>query len=309
MSDLAKNIVGLSPAIVALRDYVPKVARSRATVLITGATGTGKERLAHALHMSGPRNRCPFVAINCAALPDNLIESELFGYERGAFTGAVNSSKGHIVRADGGSLFLDEVGEMSLHAQAKLLRTMESRQVLPVGGTREIPVDVRIIAATNQPLEALVERKLFRMDLYYRLNVARLELPPLHERKEDIPVLFSHMVSELNGREAATVGAPDAELLACMLAHDWPGNVRELRNLVEAIFIDPPVGRVQLDHLPPTFRALFGKYRLAHPGEMDHLLDVLQQTNWNKAEAAKRLNWSRMTLYRKLEKYNIQRAC
>jgi DNA-binding NtrC family response regulator len=308
VSDLAKTIVGMSPAMVALRDYVPKVARSRATVLITGATGTGKERLAHALHASGPRSRHPFVAINCAALPDNLIESELFGFERGAFTGAVSASKGHIVRADGGSLFLDEIGEMSLHAQAKLLRTMESRQVLPVGGSREVPVDVRIIAATNQPLETLVERKVFRIDLYYRLNVARLELPPLHARREDIPLLFNYMVRELNGRENRTVGEPDAELLDCLMAHDWPGNVRELRNLVEAIFIDPPIGRVRLDDLPPMFRALFARYRFAHSTEMDRLLEVLQQTNWNKAEAAKRLNWSRMTLYRKLEKYNIHRS-
>jgi DNA-binding NtrC family response regulator len=309
VSGLADTIVGISPAMVALRDYLPKVARSRATVLITGATGTGKERLAHALHASGPRSRHPFVAINCAALPDNLIESELFGFERGAFTGAVSSSRGHIVRADGGSLFLDEIGEMSLHAQAKLLRTIESRHVLPVGGSREVAVDVRIIAATNQPLETLVERKAFRLDLYYRLNVARLELPPLHERREDIPVLFGDMVRELNGRENRAVGEPDAEFLYCLMAHDWPGNVRELRNLVEAIFIDPPDGRVRLDHLPPVFRKLFGKYRVARSGEMDHLLEVLQETNWNKAEAAKRLNWSRMTLYRKLEKYNIHRSC
>src|SRR5262249_29834676 len=166
--------------------------------------------------------------------------AELFGHERGAFTGAVHSSPGHIVRANGGSLFLDEIGEMSLHAQAKLLRTIETRQVIPVGGSREMPVDIRIIAATNQPLEALVEKKQFRIDLYYRLNVARLELPPLEERKEDIPLLFNYMLREFNGREKRSVGEPDHELLRCLMAYNWPGNVRELRNLVEAVFVDPP---------------------------------------------------------------------
>ena len=309
MVDLGDAIIGNSPAMVALRDYLPKVAQSRATVLITGATGTGKERLAHTLHAFGPRSRHPFVAVNCAALPESLIEAELFGHDRGAFTGAVHSSKGHIVRANGGSLFLDEIGEMSLHAQAKLLRTIETRQVIPVGGSREVPVDIRIMAATNQALEVLVEKKQFRIDLYYRLNVARLELPPLEERKEDIPLLFNHMLREFNGRENRSVGEPDYELLRCLMAHNWPGNIRELRNLVEAVFIDPPVGRIHLSDLPPTFRALFSQYQFTHSSEADRLLEVLQQTNWNKAEAAKRLNWSRMTLYRKLEKYHIDRSC
>jgi two-component system response regulator HydG len=282
----------------ALRAYLPKVARSPATVLITGATGTGKERVARALHALGPRSRRPFVAVNCAALPDSLIESEMFGHERGAFTGAVSAFKGHVVQADGGTLFLDEIGEMSLYAQAKLLRVLETHEVMPVGAVRAIAVDLRVIAATNLPLEALMQNGNFRSDLYYRLNVARLDLPALKDRPEDIPLLFRHAVEELNRRDQRAVGAPDGELLRCLMAHDWPGNVRELRNLVEAIFIDPPSGYIGFADLPPVFRNMLMRYRTSAPSERDRLMGALEQTNWNKAEAAKQLNWSRMTLYR-----------
>jgi two-component system response regulator HydG len=308
MRDVTEMVPGISPAMAALRAYLPKVARSPATVLITGATGTGKERVARALHTLGPRGRRLFVAVNCAALPDSLIESELFGHERGAFTGAVSASKGYMAQADGGTLFLDEIGEMSLHAQAKLLRVLETHEVVPVGAGRAISVDLRVIAATNLPLEALVQNGSFRADLYYRLNVARLELPALKDRPEDIPLLFRHAVEELNLRDRGSVGVPDDELLPCLLAHDWPGNVRELRNLVEAIFIDPPSGCIGLADLPPVFRDMFMRYRTSVPSERDRLMGVLERTNWNKAEAAKELQWSRMTLYRKLAKYHIDRS-
>ena len=308
MPDLADSIVGMSAAIVALRDYLPKVARSSATVLITGATGSGKERIAQAIHTLGPRARHPFVAINCAALPDSLIESELFGYERGAFTGAVSSAVGHIVRADSGTLFMDEIGEMSGHAQAKILRVLETRAVRPIGASREQSVDIRVIAATNQPLEQLVEAGRFRPDLYYRLNVARLALPPLRERREDIPLLVRYAIAQRNARERMTVGDPDPELLRCLIAHDWPGNVRELNNVVEAVFIDPPLGPVTLAHLPGPFREVFARYRTAAEPERDRLLRVLEQTNWNKVEAARQLKWSRMTLYRKLAKYSLHKS-
>jgi len=248
------------------------------------------------------------VAINCAALPDGLIEAELFGHERGAFTGAIGTSKGHIVQANGGTLFLDEIGEMSPHTQVKLLRVLEAREVTPIGATRPLPVDIRVIAATNQPLERLLVKKKFRIDLYYRLNVVRLELPPLKDRKEDIPLLLSQAIKEMNQRDHCSVGAPDNELMECLLAHDWPGNVRELRNLVEAVFIDPPPGRIGLHDLPPVFRELFCSYRTGPNAEMERMLDILKETNWNKAEAAKQLNWSRMTLYRKLAKYQIDRS-
>ena len=306
--DLAEAIVGVSPAITALRAYLPKVARSSATVLITGATGSGKERIAEAIHALGPRADGPFVAVNCAALPDTLIESELFGHERGAFTGAIAASTGHLARADHGTLFLDEIGEMSAHAQAKLLRVLETRKVQPVGGSRSIAVDIRVIAATNLPLEALVTSGGFRVDLYYRLNVARLELPPLKDRREDIPLLLRHAIGERNAREQCAVGAPDPELLHCLMAHDWPGNVRELNNLVEAIFIDPPQGQIGLRHLPSVFRAMFVRYQTSVASERDRLICALEQTHWNKAKAAKQLQWSRMTLYRKLTKYRIDRS-
>jgi DNA-binding NtrC family response regulator len=305
--DLAETIVGVSPTIVALRAYLPKVARSSATVLITGSTGSGKERIAQAIHELGPRAERPFVALNCAALPDGLVESELFGHERGAFTGAVTASVGHVARADGGTLFMDEIGEMSAHAQAKLLRVLETRKVQPVGAGRAVPVDVRFIAATNRPLESLVADGAFRTDLYYRLNVARLSLPPLKERREDIPLLLDHAIGHLNARDRCSVGRPDPELLRCLVAYEWPGNVRELNNLVESIFIDPPQGPIGLAHLPPTFREMFARYRTSVASERDQLVLALQQTNWNKVQAARHLKWSRMTLYRRLAKYELHR--
>jgi transcriptional regulator with PAS, ATPase and Fis domain len=303
--DLKETIVGVSPSIVALRDYLPKVARSKATVLITGETGTGKDQVAEILHSLGPRSHRPFVAINCAAMPDGLVESELFGHEKGSFTGAIGTSKGHILRSNGGTLFLDEIGEMSPYAQAKLLRVIETREVMPVGADKPISVDVRIIAATNQLLENLVEMKRFRADLFYRLNVARLDLPALKDRKEDIPLLLNNAIEELNRRDHCSVGPPEGELLECLMAHDWPGNIRELRNLVEAIFIDPPRGRITLNDLPPVSREVFGRYRMSNSEERDLLVAALRKTQWNKAEAAKQLSWSRMTLYRKMAKYQI----
>jgi two-component system response regulator HydG len=304
---LEESIVGVSPAIVALRAYLPKVARSNATVLITGATGSGKERVAQAIHAVGPRAQRPFVPVNCAALPESLVESELFGHERGAFTGAVSASRGLIGRADGGSLFLDEIGEMHPHAQAKLLRVLETKEVLPIGASRATPVDVRVIAATNQPLEERVTAAAFRKDLFYRLNIVRLDLPALKERREDIPVLLRHIIARLNARDGCSVGGPDPDLLRCLMAHDWPGNVRELWNLLEAIFIDPPRGPIAIEHLPPVFRQMFLRYRTTIGSERDRLICVLEQTQWNKAEAARHLNWSRMTLYRKLAQYELDR--
>lgn len=306
--DLSKVIVGESPSMLAIKAYLPKVAKSSATVLITGATGTGKECVARAIHGLSSRDRNPFVAINCSAIPDSLVESELFGHVKGAFTGADTVSKGHVVEADSGTLFLDEVGEMNLQTQVRLLRVLETRMVTPVGSARPIPVNVRVIAATNQHLDRLVTSGRFRDDLYYRLNVARLDLPPLRERKEDIPLLISSIMGEMNTRDNRSVSLPDSELLHCLLAHDWPGNVRELRNLFEVIFIDPPSGCIRLNNLPPVFRDLFASYRQNSDLERGRLVDALQHANWNKAKAAKQLNWSRMTLYRKLTKYNIQQS-
>jgi two-component system response regulator HydG len=303
------GLFGASAAISQLRGYLAKVALSDATVLVTGETGTGKERVASAVHRLGPRAARPFVAVNCAAIPDSLFETEMFGHERGAFTGAQSSFPGRFVQADGGTLFLDEVGEMTPPAQAKLLRVLEDRTVIPVGSLRRQAVDVRIIAASNERLEELVAERRFRADLFYRLNVARIEMPPLRARPEDIGPIVDQFIAEQNRRRSLHVGRPDTALLDHMRRYDWPGNVRELRNMVEALFIDPPDGRaVGVGDLPPAFRRLFEQNRSAGEPERDRLVNVLRQTNWNKVEAARQMNWSRMTLYRKLAKYDLDPA-
>ena len=303
----ARNgLFGDSSAIAELRRYLGKVAVSDATVLVTGETGTGKEPVASTIHQLSARSAGPFVAVNCSAIPETLLESELFGHERGAFTGASSNFPGRFVQSDGGTLFLDEIGEMSPMGQAKLLRVLEERAVTAIGSLRRRPVDVRVIAASNQRLEQMVERRQFRADLYYRLNVARIELPPLRARPEDIAPIVSHFIDEQNRRRSMRVGRPDPALLARMRRYNWPGNVRELRNLVEALFIDPPEGRaVRLDDLPTAFRRLFKEDRSAGEGERERLIEVLRETNWNKMEAARQMHWSRMTLYRKLAKYAL----
>ena len=301
------GIVGSSPAIANLIDYLPKVARSRATVLVTGETGTGKERVAQTIHALSARADRRFVVVNCSALPDNLIESELFGHARGAFTGAVEAVKGRLIEADGGTLFLDEIGEMSLYAQAKLLRVLETQEVQPLGGAPRRSVDVRIIAATNRDLEQEVADRRFRADLFYRLNVARILVPPLRERPGDVALLAAAVIAEFNSRDAADVEPPEPGLMSALAEYDWPGNVRELRNLIEAVFIDPPRGRLGFEHLPPAFAPIFSRYHRSPPSERLRVVAALERTNWNKAEAAKSLNWSRMTLYRKLAKYDVSR--
>jgi transcriptional regulator with PAS, ATPase and Fis domain len=289
-----------------LAEYLPKVARSRATVLVTGETGTGKERVAQIIHALSPRFGKPMVVVNCSALPDSLIESELFGHVRGAFTGAIGALRGKLVEADGGTLFLDEIGEMSLYAQARLLRVLETQEVQPLGGGPSHRIDIRVVAATNRELEGEVAAQRFRADLFYRLNVARLVIPPLRDRPGDVALLTQSVIAEFNQRDNREVEGPNPDLLAALIAHDWPGNVRELRNMIEAVFIDPPTGQLGFEHLPLALQMQFGRYRYTTPAtERSRLIDALERTNWNKAEAAKTLNWSRMTLYRKLVKYDV----
>jgi two-component system response regulator HydG len=288
-----------------LRAYIRKVARSDAVVLITGATGTGKERVAESIHNESPRRNRPFVCVNCAAIPDSLLESELFGYDRGAFTGAQGSYPGKLRAAAGGTVFLDEIGEMTLIAQAKILRVLESREIFPLGAMRMTTVDIRFVAATNQDLEPLVAEGRFRRDLFYRLNVARLALQPLKEHREDIPELFDHYMDQFNERYHYQVQRPTQALFECLMRYEWPGNVRELRNMVEAVFIDPPDGPISFEHLPQSFREVFAQYVVNSPSERERLVSALYQTNWNKSKAATQMNWSRMTLYRKLSKYQI----
>ncbi len=282
-----------------------EVARSTSTVLVTGETGTGKELIAELIHRSSPRRARAFVRVNCAAIPESLFESELFGHEKGAFTGAHLGRAGSLELANGGSIFFDEIGDMSLAAQAKILRALETREVHRLGGRGSRPLDLRIVAATNQDLDRAVAEGRFRSDLYYRLDVVRIHLVPLRERREDIAALLEHYVRDLNNRFEARVEGFTDQALDCLLSYPWPGNVRELRNVLEAIVVAHPPPRISAAQLPERVRGHGAGPVETAPGEVERLLQALQATNWNKSWAAKRLHWSRVTLYRKLAKYQL----
>jgi DNA-binding NtrC family response regulator len=324
-------MIGSSSSMQDLKLAMARVASSNCTVLITGETGTGKELAAEFIHQASPRARGPFVCINCAAIPDSLIESELFGHTRGAYTGADDRSDGLLSSANGGTVFLDEIGDMSLFAQAKILRVLEKKEVCRIGGTRSTLLDIRFLAATNQDLEALSLRGGFRRDLFFRLNVARIHLSPLRERREDIPALLAHYCREF--RHPSSAREPDfsAEAIVSLLQYAWPGNIRELRNVVEILSLEAGLRRIDRAHLPAHLRVLavseeppFGKASPhiaptgksttplpqppAAPGERDSLITALATANGNKSEAAKRLHWSRMTLYRKIAKHKLSPA-
>lgn len=299
------RLIGPSASMRAIDDYLAKIARHDVTVLITGETGTGKELAAARIHSMSPRRHGRFVSVNCAAIPEGLLESELFGYESGAFTGAGAARQGLLQLADRGTVFLDEVGDMGLNAQAKVLRAVETREVYRLGGKTPVPLDLRIVAATNHDLEAAVDEGRFRKDLYFRLNVARVHLPPLRERPADIVALLDHYVRELNERLGYEVQGFSNEALEMLKAYEWPGNVRELKNVLEAVFISPPRARLEIDDLPDRFRQRLQGLRGASDQERQRLVDVLSAANWNKSVAAKRLHWSRMTLYRKIAKYSV----
>lgn len=288
-----------------IKTYIRKVARTDSNVLITGETGTGKELTAELIHKNSPRNKHPFVCINCTAIPDSLLESELFGCERGAFTGADTLREGKLKQAEGGTVFLDEIGDMSIYHQAKILRVIESKQVQRLGGKGNIPLNIRIIAATNKNLEQMVSEGTFRKDLYYRLNVANIHLPPLKQRRDDIPVLLDHYVRELNNRFGHTIKGFSAHALKFFHSYDWPGNIRELKNLLESIMVNTDAGWISFQDLPESFRSRIIDTKISSEDEKDRLLAILLSTNWNKAEAARKLHWSRMTLYRKIERYQI----
>ena len=302
---LEREMVGKSRPMQDVKDYLGRVASTDSTVLITGETGTGKELAASLIHRHSRRHDRPFVPVNCAALPENLVESELFGFERGAFTGAVTARQGKFINAQGGSLFLDEIGEMNAYAQAKILRSIESKEVYPLGGRRAVSVNVRIMAATNKVPESLMAVGKFREDLFYRLNVARVHLPPLRERKEDIPALVSHAIGRLNRHFRRKVEGLTDEAMHLLLRYQWPGNVRELMNLLEATYINLPAARIAYADLPRIFRSRLTNAEYLAGDERTEIVTTLMQTNWNRSTAAQRLNWSRMTLYRKMSKYNI----
>lgn len=296
------SMVGDSEILARVKKYMMRAAGSECTVLITGETGTGKELAAEFIHRHSARRNKPLVCVNCAAIPDPLLESELFGHTRGAFTGADNMRDGLLASAEGGTVLLDEIGDMSLTAQAKILRVLERKEVSRLGGVEQRPIDVRFVAATNQDLESMAERGGFRRDLYYRLNVARVELPPLRERKEDIPLLVEYYRNRLSGGDVTRISD---ECLRRISGYNWPGNIRELKNVLEGIFLHCQSGEVHEEDLPRRLREATNEECGLAPDERERLVQALCATQWNKSRAAERLHWSRMTLYRKMAKYRL----
>jgi DNA-binding NtrC family response regulator len=299
------TLIGSSTVMSQVRQQVLKVAATDSNVLITGESGTGKELVAQMIHKGSRRGARSFVAVNCAAVPETLLESELFGYERGAFTGAHNAHEGKLQHAAGGTLFLDEVGEMSLMAQAKILRAVETRIIQRLGSNVDRRVQVRLVAATNQNLERLVDEKRFRQDLYYRLNVVRLCLPPLRERLEDIPELVGHILRDLTAEQHAGARNVEGDLVHRLQEYDWPGNVRELRNVLETILVFSSSRSLGAGDIPADIRQRLKSSRGPCSDERSTILSALNSSYWNRNDAAKKLACSRMTLYRKMEKYGI----
>jgi DNA-binding NtrC family response regulator len=308
-----RDLVSKSPAMQQVFDLAKTAARSGSTILILGESGTGKELLARAIHAESLRHAGPFVAVSCAALTETLLESELFGYEKGAFTGALQQRRGKFEIAKGGTLFLDEIGDVSPKLQMDLLRVLEDRRFYRVGGTEPLHADVRFLAATNRDLAKAVQQGQFRDDLFYRLNVIAITLPPLRQRKEDIPLLVQHFVEILAAETGKKVEGVSADALDALVAHDWPGNVRELRNALERAIVVAP-GEILETRDLGLAKAATGAS--AHPGprasledvEHEHIAGVLAETGGNVSQAARILGIDRVTLYNKMKKYGLKRA-
>jgi len=307
----ARPIVGAHPAMVELFKLVSRVAGTKSSVLIIGESVTGKELIARTIHEASPRRERGFVAVNCTTLSETLLESELFGHVKGAFTGAIERRPGLFLEANRGTVFLDEVGDMSLSMQAKLLRVLQEQEVKPVGGTDTVPVDVRVVAATHQDLEALARAGRFRTDLYYRLHVVALHVPPLRERREDIPVLAEHFLREYAAAADRPIQGFSPQAMQSLLAHSWPGNVRELENVVERAVALAPGLIVDESDLPEKLAVPAGASNLSPQADRltleetirRHVVEVLEQVHGNKSEAARVLGIPRRTLYRMLERY------
>lgn len=301
---LRGRIVGTSAAIQNVKALTERIAGFESSVLITGETGTGKELIAESVHCGSPRRNGPFVCVNCAAIPEPLFESELFGWEKGAFTGAVTSNAGKLSSANGGVLFLDEVGDMALQSQAKFLRVLENREVYPIGGRQRQKIDVRVVAATNHDLKQRAKDGHFRADLLFRLNVIQIHVPPLRERKADVPDLSNHFLREFNRTWGNRIDSFSEESLDLLQQYEWPGNVRELRNVVEAAYVNSGSRTIFPADLPSH---LVDADQRVSVNEKQRLAEALFQTNWNVTKAAEKLHWSRMTIYRKLALYNLHR--
>ena len=314
--DWSDDLIGTSPAMKELRSLLERVAQSDATVLITGESGTGKEVVARALHRHGRPNPGPFVAVNCAAMPEPLLESELFGHVRGAFTDAKTARTGLMVQADGGTLLLDEIGEMPLGLQPKLLRALEERRVRPVGGTTEVPFNARLIASTNRDLETAIEEGRFREDLYYRINVLNVPLPPLRSRGGDVLLLGQHFIDHFASQAKKDVKGMASGTADKLMTYPWPGNIRELRNCMERAVALTRYDNITPEDLPEKTRGYRSQHVVVAGDDLDELvpleqverryiLRVLEAAGGNKSMAAQTLGLNRKTLYRKLAQYGV----
>jgi PAS domain S-box-containing protein len=312
-----EDIVSKSAAMRGVRELLPLVAKSQSTVLIEGEPGTGKELVARAIHNLGARRGKPFVAVNCGAIPETLVESELFGHMRGAFTDAKSDRPGRFALAEGGTLLLDEVGELSPAVQVKLLRVLQEREYTPLGGFRPVRADVRILAATNRDLALEVANRRFRQDLYFRLNVVRLTLPPLRARTEDIPLLVDHFVRRFNALQGRRIHAVSDRAMACLMAYHYPGNVRELENAIEHAFVICGGNTIKHDDLPAHVCDRSPRHQAAQPlaaearqrplenAEAAAIRDALERHRGNRTRAAQDLGISRNTLWRKMKRHGI----
>ncbi len=310
-----EDIISKNYEIQSIFDILPDIAESDSSVLIQGESGTGKELFARALHNLSRRKKGPFVAVNCGALPDNLLESEFFGYKRGAFTDAKKDKPGRFALAEGGTLFLDEIGDLSLFLQAKLLRVLQEKEYEPLGATTSVKANVRIIAATNKNLQSMITQEKFREDLFYRLNIVKLELPPLRGRKEDIPLLVEHVIKKLNLKKGRNITGISDSALQLFMTYDFPGNIRELENLLEHAFVMCRSGEIRSGHLPVEFRdavtvpktsenniSLRGRFK---ESEAEIVRDALKRNHGHRGQTARELGIDSSTLWRKMKRLGI----
>ena len=306
------EMIGESPKIIELKDKISKAAASQGRVIIFGESGSGKELVARALHNAGSRKDKDFIEVNCAAIPQELIESELFGHEKGSFTGAFEAKKGKFELADGGTLFLDEIGDMTLTTQAKVLRIIETQEFQKVGGSKKIKVDVRIIAATNKDLEEEIQKAQFREDLYFRLNVIPIYVPPLRERKDDIPLLIEYFLQNLARQYGQKKKQVSKATLRALMEYDWPGNVRELKNTIERLMIMNPDEIIDVKEVQPV-KAIKSDYssfntlrEAREQFEKDFIIKKLQENGWNVSKTAENLEIERSNLHRKIKALGIE---
>lgn len=311
-----ENVVGKNPKMHEVFELLHEVAPTKSTVLIEGETGTGKELIANAIHHSSPRSNKPFIKVNCAALSEGLLESELFGHVKGAFTGAISDKIGRFEMSDNGTLFLDEIGDITLHTQVKLLRALQEGEFERVGGTKTIKVNVRVIAATNKDLKAMVERGSFREDLYYRLKVVPIKLPALRERKSDIPLLVKYFIDKFNREMGARISNISTKAMELLMEYGYPGNIRELEHIIEHAFVRCQGSTLAVEHMPRDIQALTAQTVIdttmnepdpLKAAEKEIIIKALEETGWRYNECAFKLKMSRTTLWRRMKEYGIKK--